>query len=179
MQDHQNGWVIVKSSDKMWSTRGGNGKLLQYPYLENPMNMNSMRKPAVDPQPNRANWILLLEWQIRSFRKKKQSFFFFYIRIAKTWSLRYESRMKTKTGRNEMNKEKIWVKLCPDSQVPGSCSSVFNSVICTFILPSYLSQSTLYFPLSLFKLACHIQLKALRKIPLLIVANLRSGHIPN
>ena len=30
--------VMVESSDKMWSTGEGNGKPLQYSYLENPMN---------------------------------------------------------------------------------------------------------------------------------------------
>ena len=35
IQDEQ---VMVKSSDKMWSTREGNGKPLQYSCLENPMN---------------------------------------------------------------------------------------------------------------------------------------------
>ena len=34
----QVGCVMVKSSDKMWSTGEGNGKLLQYSCLENPMN---------------------------------------------------------------------------------------------------------------------------------------------
>ena len=34
--------VMVESSDKMWSTGEGNGKPLQYSYLENPMN--SMKK---------------------------------------------------------------------------------------------------------------------------------------
>ena len=29
---------MVESSDKMWSTRKGNGKALQYSCLENPMN---------------------------------------------------------------------------------------------------------------------------------------------
>ena len=29
---------MVKSSDKMWSTGKGNGKPLQYSYLENPIN---------------------------------------------------------------------------------------------------------------------------------------------
>ena len=33
---------MVESSDKMWSTGEGNGKLLQYSCLENPMN--SMKK---------------------------------------------------------------------------------------------------------------------------------------
>ena len=35
----QDGWVMAESSDKMWSTREGNGKPLQYSCLENPMNI--------------------------------------------------------------------------------------------------------------------------------------------
>ena len=35
---NQDRWVMVKSSDKMWSTGEGNGKPLLYPCLENPMN---------------------------------------------------------------------------------------------------------------------------------------------
>ena len=38
----QDGWVMVDRSDRMWSTGKGNGKPLQYFYLENPMN--SMRR---------------------------------------------------------------------------------------------------------------------------------------
>ena len=34
----QDGWVMVESSDKMWSTGEGNGKPLQNSCLENPMN---------------------------------------------------------------------------------------------------------------------------------------------
>jgi len=34
----QDGRVIVKSSGKMWSTGGGNGKALQYSCCKNPMN---------------------------------------------------------------------------------------------------------------------------------------------
>ena len=34
----QDGWVVVESSDKMWSTGEGNGKALQYSCLENLMN---------------------------------------------------------------------------------------------------------------------------------------------
>jgi len=34
----QDGWVLVESSDKLWSTGEGNGKPLQYSCLENPMN---------------------------------------------------------------------------------------------------------------------------------------------
>ena len=32
----QDGWVMVGSSDKMWSTGEGNGKSLQYSCLDNP-----------------------------------------------------------------------------------------------------------------------------------------------
>ena len=35
---------IVESSDKMWSTGEGNGKLLQYSCLENPMNSMKRQK---------------------------------------------------------------------------------------------------------------------------------------
>ena len=38
----QDGWVMVESSDKTWSTGEGNGKALQHSCLENPMN--SMKK---------------------------------------------------------------------------------------------------------------------------------------
>ena len=38
----QDRWVMVESYDKTWSTGEGNGKLLQYSCLENPMN--SMKK---------------------------------------------------------------------------------------------------------------------------------------
>ena len=34
----QDGQVMVERSDRMWSTRQGNGKLFQYSCLENPMN---------------------------------------------------------------------------------------------------------------------------------------------
>ena len=40
----QDGWVMVERSDRMWSTGEGNGKLLQYSCLENPMN--SMKRPS-------------------------------------------------------------------------------------------------------------------------------------
>ena len=38
----QDGWVMVESADKKWSTGEGNGKPLQDSCLENPMN--SMKK---------------------------------------------------------------------------------------------------------------------------------------
>ena len=40
----QDGWVIVESSDKMWSAGERNGKLLQYSSLENPMNSIKRQK---------------------------------------------------------------------------------------------------------------------------------------
>ena len=38
----QDGWVMVERSDRMWSTAEGNGKPLQYSYLEN--TTNSMKR---------------------------------------------------------------------------------------------------------------------------------------
>ena len=40
----QDGRVMVERSDRMWSTGEGNGKLLQYSCLENPMN--SMKRQS-------------------------------------------------------------------------------------------------------------------------------------
>ena len=40
----QDRWVMVKSSDKMWSTGEGNDKPLQYSFLENPMNSMKRQK---------------------------------------------------------------------------------------------------------------------------------------
>ena len=40
----QDGWVMVESSDKMWSTGEGNSKPLQYSCLENPMNSIKRQK---------------------------------------------------------------------------------------------------------------------------------------
>ena len=41
----QYGHVMVESSDsKMWSTGEGNGKLLQYSFLENPVNSMKRQK---------------------------------------------------------------------------------------------------------------------------------------
>ena len=42
----QDGRVMVERSDRMWSTREGNGKPLQYSCLENPMN-NMIREEIV------------------------------------------------------------------------------------------------------------------------------------
>ena len=40
----KDGWVMLESSDKMWSTRERNGKSLQYSCLENPMNSMQRQK---------------------------------------------------------------------------------------------------------------------------------------
>ena len=40
----QDRWVMVESSDKMWSTGEGNGKPLQYSCLENPMSSMKRQK---------------------------------------------------------------------------------------------------------------------------------------
>ena len=40
----QDGWVLVESSDKMWSTGEGNGKPLHYSCLENLMNSMKRQK---------------------------------------------------------------------------------------------------------------------------------------
>ena len=40
----QDGWIIVKSSDKMWSPGEGNGKPVQYSCLESPMNSMKRQK---------------------------------------------------------------------------------------------------------------------------------------
>ena len=43
----QDGWVMVVSSDRMWSTGEGNGKPLQYSCLENPMNSMKRQKDII------------------------------------------------------------------------------------------------------------------------------------
>ena len=40
----QDRWVMVESSDKMWSSGEGNGKPLQHSCLENPMNSMKRQK---------------------------------------------------------------------------------------------------------------------------------------
>ena len=40
----QDGWVMVESSDKTWSTGEGNGKAIQDSCPENPMNSNKKQK---------------------------------------------------------------------------------------------------------------------------------------
>ena len=40
----QDGWVMVESSDKMWSTGEGNGKPLQHSCLENPLELRHWKR---------------------------------------------------------------------------------------------------------------------------------------
>ena len=50
----QDGQDMVKSSDKMWSTGEGNGKPLQYSYLEDPMNgMKRQTDLTMEDEPQR------------------------------------------------------------------------------------------------------------------------------
>ena len=43
----QDGQVMVERSDRMWSTREGNGKPLQYSCLENPMNSRKRQNDRI------------------------------------------------------------------------------------------------------------------------------------
>ena len=43
----QDGRVMVEASNKTWSTGEGNDKLLQYSYLENPMNSMKRQKERI------------------------------------------------------------------------------------------------------------------------------------
>ena len=43
----QDGWVMVDSSDKTWSTGEGNGKPLQYSCLENPVDVTAVRMTRI------------------------------------------------------------------------------------------------------------------------------------
>ena len=53
----QNGWVIVESSDEMWSTGGGNGKPFQYSCHENPMNNIRQKDTTPDDEPARSDCV--------------------------------------------------------------------------------------------------------------------------
>ena len=50
--------VIVKSSDKTWSTGEGNGSLLQHSCLENPMNgMKRQKDMTLEDEPPRSEGV--------------------------------------------------------------------------------------------------------------------------
>ena len=66
----QDGWVMVESSDKMWSTGEGNGKPLQYSCLENPMNSRKRQKDTTLKKKHRVVWL----WSICLYSDGKQCF---------------------------------------------------------------------------------------------------------
>ena len=55
MQGDLNGWVIVKSSEKVWSPREENGKLLQNSCHANPMNSMKRQKDMI-PKMSPSSW---------------------------------------------------------------------------------------------------------------------------
>ena len=69
--------VMMESSDKMWSTGEGNGKPLQYPCLENPMNSMKRQKDRTlkDELPRLvgANILLEISGEITPERMKRWS----------------------------------------------------------------------------------------------------------
>ena len=71
----QDGWVMVESSDKTWSTGEKKGKPLQYPCLENPMNSMKRQKDKTlkDELPRSvdAQYTTGQEWRNNS-RKKEE-----------------------------------------------------------------------------------------------------------
>ena len=73
----QDGWVMVESSDKMWSTGEGNGKPLQYSCLENPMNSMKRQKDGTlkDELPRLvgAQYAMEISGEITSERMKGRS----------------------------------------------------------------------------------------------------------
>ena len=73
----QDRWVMVESSDKMWSTSEGNGKLLQYSCLESPMNSMKRQKDRTLkeelPRSIGAQHATGDQWRINAERMKRQS----------------------------------------------------------------------------------------------------------
>ena len=73
MYDNQDRWVMVESSDRMWSTGEGNGKPFQYSCLENPMNsMKRQKERTLKDELSRlvgAQYATREEWR-NNFRKK-------------------------------------------------------------------------------------------------------------
>ena len=73
----QDEWVMVESSDKMWSTGEGNGKPLQFSCLENPMNSMKWQKDRTLkeelPRLVVPNILLEIRGEITSERMKRWS----------------------------------------------------------------------------------------------------------
>ena len=69
----QDGWVMVESSDKMWSPGEGNGKLLQYSCLENPMNsMKRQKDMTLKDELSRSSRCLICYWRRVEKRLQKE-----------------------------------------------------------------------------------------------------------
>ena len=66
----QDGRVMVERSDRMWSTGEGNGKPLQYPCLENPMNSMKRQNDRILPRSVGANTLLEISGEITPERMK-------------------------------------------------------------------------------------------------------------
>ena len=66
----QDGWVMVESSERMWSTGEWKGKPLQYSCLENPMNSMKRQKDRTLkdelPRPVGAQYATGEEWRKNS-----------------------------------------------------------------------------------------------------------------
>ena len=64
----QDGQVIVKSPEKMWSTGGGNDNPLQYSCYENPINsMKRQKDMTVEDEPSRSEGVQYVageEWRV-------------------------------------------------------------------------------------------------------------------
>ena len=71
----QDGWVMVDSSDEMWSTGERNGKLLQYSCLENPMNsMKSQKDRTLKDELSRsvgAQYVTGDQWRNNSIKNEE------------------------------------------------------------------------------------------------------------
>ena len=62
--------VMVERSDRMWSTGEGNGKLLQYSCLENPMNSMKRQNGRILPRSVGAQYATGGHWRNNSSRMK-------------------------------------------------------------------------------------------------------------
>ena len=72
----QDGWIVVESSDKMWSTGVGNGKPLQYSSLENPIsNMKRQKDRTLKdelPRSVGAQYATVEQWR-NNYRKNEKT----------------------------------------------------------------------------------------------------------
>ena len=70
----QDGWVMVESSDRMWSTGEENGKPLQYSCLENPMNSMKRQNDRIlkEKLPRSVGGQYATEYQWRNNSRKNE-----------------------------------------------------------------------------------------------------------